>query len=285
MRHALKQHPKTLCIYHGNCADGFGAAWVIRRWLGQQSVDFHPGVYQDPPPDVTDREVILVDFSYKRPVLLKMAETAKSITVIDHHKTAQKDLEGIEDEARERGLAPVMVDFDMGHSGAMLAWRHCFADDLPPPLLYHIEDRDLWRFELPQTREIQAALFSYPYDFHIWDRLMYADTAELAADGAAILRAHDKNVAELVRRNQRKLNIGGYVVPCLNAPYFFTSDAGHMMAQNAPFACCYWDTPEGTVYSLRSHDDGVDVSEVAAKYGGGGHRNAAGFRLPLGVLP
>ena len=81
----------SLCIYHGNCADGFGAAWVVRRALGEH-VDFHAGVYQDDPPDVTDREVILVDFSYKRAVLEKMAESATNILVLDHHKTAADDL-------------------------------------------------------------------------------------------------------------------------------------------------------------------------------------------------
>jgi len=42
---------------------------------------------------------------------------------------------------------------------------------------------------------------------------------------------------------------------------------------------CPWDTPEGRVFSLRSNDEGVDVSEVAKQYGGGGHRNASGFKV------
>ena len=65
----------SMCIYHGNCADGFGAAWVVRKALGE--IDFHPGKYQEPPPDVTGKDVVMVDFSYKRPVLLEMAEKAK----------------------------------------------------------------------------------------------------------------------------------------------------------------------------------------------------------------
>jgi nanoRNase/pAp phosphatase (c-di-AMP/oligoRNAs hydrolase) len=50
------------------------------------------------------------------------------------------------------------------------------------------------------------------------------------------------------------------------------------------FAACYWDTPEGRVFSLRSIGD-FDVSEIAKQYGGGGHKNASGFRLPHGVEP
>ena len=75
----------SLCIYHGNCADGFGAAWVVRKALGD--IDFHAGKYQAPPPDVTDKDVVIVDFSYKRPVLLEMAAKANSILILDHHKT------------------------------------------------------------------------------------------------------------------------------------------------------------------------------------------------------
>ena len=82
---------KILCIYHGNCADGFGAAWVVRKALGDD-VEFFPGVYQSEPPDVTGRDVVMVDFSYKRDVLLDMAAEADSIVIIDHHKTAQEDL-------------------------------------------------------------------------------------------------------------------------------------------------------------------------------------------------
>ncbi len=37
-----------LCIYHGNCADGFGAANIVRLALNKK-VDFYPGVYQMPP--------------------------------------------------------------------------------------------------------------------------------------------------------------------------------------------------------------------------------------------
>jgi oligoribonuclease NrnB/cAMP/cGMP phosphodiesterase (DHH superfamily) len=75
------------------------------------------------------------------------------------------------------------------------------------------------------------------------------------------------------------MNIGGHNVPMANLPYTLTSDAGHLLAKGEPFAGCYWDTPKGRVFSLRSQDDGLDVSEIAKQYGGGGHKNASGFRL------
>ena len=74
-------------------------------------------------------------------------------------------------------------------------------------------------------------------------------------------------------------------MPVLNAPYFWSSDAGHIMGVGEPFAACYWDTPGGRVYSLRSAEDGVDVSEIAVMYGGGGHKHAAGFKVSYSELP
>lgn len=272
---------RPLVIYHGNCADGFAAAWCFWTLLEQgEPHDFHAGVYGEPPPDVTDRWVILVDFSYPREVILKMAETARIITIIDHHKSAIQNLYGVSKEAAELGLCHISETFDINHSGAMLAWQYVYTGVPAPQLLRHVEDRDLWRFELPGTREIQAALFSYPYDFEVWDRLMKTPVDRLLADGAAIERKHHKDAAELVKVCQRRLTIAGHRVPVASLPYTLSSDAGHLMAQGEPFAASYWDTETGRVFSLRSAPDGLDVSEIARQYGGGGHQHAAGFTVP-----
>lgn len=259
----------NICIYHGSCADGFGAAWVVRKALGD--IEFFHGKYQEPPPDVTGKDVVMVDFSYKRPVLLEMAAKANSILIIDHHKTAAEDLVDLP--------ANVTAKFDMGHSGAMMAWDHFFPGQEPPPLLLHIEDRDLWRFALPHTREIQASVFSYPYDFKVWDQLMTRSLCDLWAEGSAIERKHFKDIKELLGVTTREMLIGGYRVPIANLPHTLVSDAAHELAKGRPFAGCYWDTPDGRVFGLRSNDEGVDVSAVAKQYGGGGHRNASGFRV------
>lgn len=266
---------KPICIYHGNCADGFGAAWVFKRWADREH-DFHAGVYQNPPPDVEGRDVYLVDFSYKRAVVEEICEKATRVVLIDHHKTAIEDLKPLIESGRIEALV------SLGKSGATLAWEwfHGHNEHEMPQLLRHIEDRDLWRFALAGTREIQANVFSHPYDFEVWDKLMERPVEELIAEGLAIERKHFKDIHELLGVVTRKMAIGGYVVPIANLPYTLTSDAGHALCTpGTPFAGCYWDTPEGRVFSLRSTDNGVDVSEIAKQYGGGGHRNASGFRV------
>lgn len=281
---------KVLCIYHGNCQDGFGAAWAVRYALGEDQVEFYPGVYQDPPPDVTGRDVLMVDFTYKRPILKEMAEKARSVCVLDHHKSAAEDLAGLP-EPFEWGTGdewrPLCALFDMERSGAGLTWdyfnpvQHRLQQR--PTLINHIEDRDLWRFALPNTREITAALFSYPYEFGLWDSLMSAEMLDhLIHEGAGIERKHHQDIANLLPVVRREMVIGGVRMPVANLPLTLTSDAGHQMAVGADgIAACYWDTPEGRVFSLRSTDDGPDCQEIAVRYGGGGHAHAAGFRMPL----
>lgn len=288
-----------LCIYHGNCADGFTAAWAVWKAMGAE-VEFHAGVHQNSPPDVTDRHVVFVDFSYKRPVLEELFRKAKSLLVLDHHKTAAEDLAGLQSpfgpgwkrylhdvyqDACENAPRPYAI-FDMERSGAQIAWDF-FHDQPRPQLVDYVGDRDLWRFGLPLSREVNAYIFAHEYNFENWNYLdaMMRDhmgVQNVADMGGAIEKKHHKDVAELVRVMKRRMVIAGHDVPVANIPYTMTSDAGHLMAQGEAFAACYWDTPEGRVFSLRSTDGGLDVSAIASSFGGGGHARASGFRMPIG---
>jgi oligoribonuclease NrnB/cAMP/cGMP phosphodiesterase (DHH superfamily) len=267
---------KPLVIYHANCTDGFSAAWVFHH-RDPNGYDFHPGSYGSGPPDVTGREVYLVDFSYPRAVLREMARGAATLTVLDHHKTAQADLEGFTDEAPN-----ATVVFDMDRSGCAIAWDFMFPNQPRPLLLGHVQDRDLWKFKLDGTRNVMAYVFSFKQSFETWDRLMAAAPVELVkmtAAGSAIERKHAKDVAEAISMCQRSMVIGGHTVPAAGVPTMMASDAGNLMAQGKPFAACYYDTHSHRCFSLCSSDAALDVSVIAKEYGGGGHRNAAGFRV------
>ncbi|RDH86425.1 MAG: phosphohydrolase [endosymbiont of Escarpia spicata] len=261
-----------MCIYHANCADGFGAAWAVRQAL-PNVVDFYPANYDQEPPDVTDRDVIIVDFSYPYEVLAKMADEARQIFLLDHHENANADLSRLFDDNT------IIGQFDLEKSGAILAWEFFHPGKEPPQLLKHIEDRDLWRFDLPGTREITADLFSYPYDFEVWDKLMSSDLVQMRIDGTAITRKHHRDIIELTDGIAHRMIVAGHDVPAINVPHIYASDAGHVLAAGEKFAACYYDTGSRRKFSLRSHHDGMDVAEIAKKYGGNGHKHAAGFSL------
>lgn len=264
-----------LCIYHKNCLDGFTGAWVVNRAC-EGEVDFFPGVYQEDPPDVRDRDVIFVDFSYKRPVMQKILDEATSVVIIDHHASAITDLDGLP-------FADSLLNVD--RSGAMLAWNFYFAGEDPPLFIKYVQDRDLWKWELPDSKEVSASMFTYPYDFAYfdWFALMDSDGIKALADeGRALHRKQMKDIDELIRSNKRSMVIGGHTVPVANIPYLMASEACNIMAEGVKFAASYSDTSRGRAFSLRSREDGIDVSEVAKLYGGGGHKHAAGFTVPIG---
>jgi len=325
-----------LCIYHGNCADGFGSACVVRRFCAEHEieVEFYAGVYQRDPPDVSDRHVLFVDFSYKREVLMKMlAQDPISILVLDHHKTAMEDLIGFKeplpleqliDAWKREAHYDIRVLFDMERSGAGLSWDFFFPNHKRPMLINAIEDRDLWRLKLPYTREIQAALFSYPYDFELWEEIIERTSMPLGLnnfidEGIAIERKHFKDIDELLQivtrpmkffvpagASSESLTGVDMVVPVANLPYTMVSDAGHALCERDfkgrprprdtansdinplkyfhPFAVCYYDGSDGRNFSLRSREYGADVGAIAKFYGGGGHAHAAGFRVPFDKL-
>ncbi len=263
----------NFCIYHKHCTDGFGAAWAVKQWfdLNMEDCQFHAGVYNKAPPDVQGMHVYLVDFSYSRAVIKDMLEVAASVTIIDHHKSAIADLETL----KHPNLNLV---FSQVHSGAVLTWKHFFPGRSVPQLLLHIEDRDLWKFILPGTREIIAALYSHEFDFAVWDAL---DLTAMYNEGPGILRAHDKLVKDILSYPCRYMCIGNKVVPVVNCGKSLASDVGNALSKGHDFSASYYDTDKDRIFSLRSATDGTDVSEIASKYGGGGHRNAAGFSIPL----
>lgn len=262
-------------IYHRSCYDGFVAALVLRKWLETQPVEsakYISAHYGDAAPDVTGRNVWIVDFSYPRDVLLTMNQQAKTLVVLDHHKTAEAALQEID-----------FCTFDLERSGARLAWDYINGKGSDVPgLVAYVEDRDLWRWALPGSREINAVINSYELDF---ESDFFADTFELSVpelynrcyvEGAAILRYQDK-MAKTIASNSFNVEFHGHVVRCVNTGQLI-SEVGSILCQDRPFSLTYFDTDIHRVFSLRSVE--FDVSELAKLHGGGGHKNAAGFKLP-----
>jgi oligoribonuclease NrnB/cAMP/cGMP phosphodiesterase (DHH superfamily) len=267
---------KTLCIYHANCADGFAAAWVVRQALGHENVEFYAAEYNTPPPEVRRRKVVIVDFSYSREIIESMCVDASTLVLLDHHKTAIENLGLL---ALEQALQRIILRED--RSGVGLAWDYYFPGQSMPPVLAAVEDRDLWRFRLPNTREISTGLASFNRSFEVWDSLILDPGMQyfLQNDGRAILRQQEQQIDSLLKTRQR-VSCHGYDVPAVNAPAFLSSEVGNRLAVGQPFAITYSFEGEFCKISLRSvREHGVDVSAIAKVFGGGGHKHAASFKL------
>ena len=262
---------KNICIYHKNCLDGFGAAMAVylHHELRGESIELIPAQYGDETPSVDDEtNVIIVDFSYPRRDLEALNLATRSLHVIDHHQSAQKELAGLP-----------YCRFDMNKSGALMAWE-MYMDTIPTPaLIKHISDRDLWQFKMADTKAVTAALMTLPFDTDVWRNYIFDDIQPLIDKGEVILNYQESLVEKIVSSDEVFMtDIAGHVVPCVNTRHLI-SEIGHLICDGFAFAAMYFETDEKRVYSLRSNENGIDVSEIAKQFGGGGHRHAAGFSI------
>jgi oligoribonuclease NrnB/cAMP/cGMP phosphodiesterase (DHH superfamily) len=273
-----RQKPKPYVIYHADCADGISAAYAAYKHFEDEAryiACFHDNTV---PELAQGADIYMVDFTFKKPTMLRLAENHK-IVVIDHHLSSQEDLVDLPSN--------IEVNFDMNHSAATLAWKYFQGQSPMPRLFEYVEDRDIWKKELPDSDEVALATYSYPKDFDTWFNLTRRPIEELVAEGKTLLRAQKNQIASLIE-DPRGATIHGHYVPVANAPYFLASDIGHYLLEkypDAPFAGSYRDNGKGERHwSIRSENSRLSVKDIAVAMGGGGHRNAAGFMQHSWVL-
>ena len=307
---------KPLVIYHDSCADGFGAAFAAWLKLGDEA-EYVPMQYGHPAIDSMtgkDREVYILDFSLPKPQMEQLFRVAQRVVWLDHHASVFKDWSipldvvgdnqyfSIEDMAHH-------IVLDNNKSGAILAWEHFHPGTEAPLLLRHIDDYDRWQFKLEGTKELNAALWTSLWNFPQWKELLLSDLVPMYKAGKAILLAHEQNVAAVVKGSARKCTIStccpqhgpdiadsvpaswsdGYLRRfdglAANCPPHLASDVGHELAkQSGTFGLLWFIDKDNTCRcSLRSNGD-YDVSAIAKAFGGGGHRNAAGFTTDVQTL-
>ena len=309
---------KNYILYHGNCPDGFGAALAFWEAYGDKAA-YIPVNYGQPLPEMElgqDTNVFIVDFSYSRSILKDLSRLVNQLVVLDHHKTAQADLAGLEEELQaEQALGdPHIIRFDMDHSGVVMAWMYLHpsvsmpVEDVCPLFFRYLEDRDLWRFKLPKSKEVSAAMRLYPFDFEIWNGLVN-QIPKLMDQGEIALKLTD-NMVEAMCKNRRWASIGVskfnglstgpitmcmmrgiqgessdlvcYSVPVANATVAF-SEVGQKLLELNPecdFALYYFDRADKRQWGIRARA-GYDATPIAKAFGGGGHPGACGFTTDL----
>ena len=300
---------KPLVIFHKDCADGFGAAFAAWMKLGDEA-EYLPMSYGQPLAEyfsdlfLPERDIYILDFSFSRAVMEQLFKLARKVIWLDHHKTAfemwcSSYVKGMAyNNTNDRRLDPSIahqICLDDNKSGAMLAWEYFHPEKEVPQLIRHIDDYDRWQFKLERTKEFNKALWSYaPWSFEQWEETIENWKGfEFAIEGAAILRAHDQNVQAVVKGSGRECVIpvfeeGSYIPAgglAANCPPHLASDVGHRLANQSGTYGLLWfiDKDNKCKCSLRSNGD-YDVSAIAKVFGGGGHKNAAGFEVNIETL-
>jgi oligoribonuclease NrnB/cAMP/cGMP phosphodiesterase (DHH superfamily) len=174
--------------------------------------------------------------------------------------------------------------FDMNHSGAMLAWNFFHPGKEAPRMIKFIEDRDLWRWQIPYSKEFAAAFDMVKFDFEEFDKYLDDSEVDNAQERGAYILAYSKTVISKISKHASPRKMGGKDVLVVNSPHWM-SEIGAALSPKCDFAVIWFydhETRQVKV-SLRAHHEDSDVSEVAKRFGGGGHRKAAGFNLPANV--
>ncbi len=274
MNESLKD---IVVIYHDQCRDGFGSAYAAWTVLGD-TASYVPRKTQQPVLEgLVDKELYIVDYSYHKADLEMLVANNKKVVVIDHHASACESVTSF----------PGNV-FDTTHSGAVLTWQYFHPNTPVPKLLLYIEDQDIWTQSMEHTREFSAALGEYDQDFETWhqlnknleDRLHFNKFIE---HGDIIARFEDALVAKMLNFREKAL-FEGQPIYVLNAERVYRSILGHHLAElskqegGVGIGIVYYKYDGAVHCSVRSVPE-VDVSVIAEKYGGGGHKNASSIRV------
>lgn len=281
------QKAKSICIlYDGHDNDGFGSAWAAWKKFGDAAA-YVPVRHGDPfpPPEAfASTMVYILDFSYGIDQVVALAQHGVCVTLIDHHKTSRPICDQM-DAITAGGpawAALLRYRHDTAKSAAVLTWEYLHESE-PPALLQYVQDRDLWKWDLPRSRIFSAAISLAPKTFAAWDEMAGAlddrnRTEMLAYKGGVVLDYEKKQIDTLVAKADLT-RIGGHEVYCVNT-LFHQSEVGEELCfkdTSRPFAATWFERADrARVYSLRSRGE-FDVSELAKSFGGGGHARAAGF--------
>ncbi len=207
--------------------------------------------------------------------MLMLREYAFNVVLIDHHLKAQETIGDL-------------FDIDMTKSGCVLAWEWFYPDTPVPLFLQYIQDRDLWKFELADSKAIIKSMDRYELSFsyiNMFD-FIFKNKNNLNSfinEGAIVLN-HFNSLMKTAQKDVHFLNIGGYHVPAVNTHMAFRSDLSNKISEGHPFGAVYNIKNEEVRFSIRSKENGLNVNDVAKQYGGGGHEHAAGFIVTMATF-
>jgi oligoribonuclease NrnB/cAMP/cGMP phosphodiesterase (DHH superfamily) len=297
---------KTVVFYHSHCFDGTMAAAAaleaIREGrldcdekeglipIGYNQSDWDGFFAEDPKAPYqlalaqNVEQIIFVDFCPKPVVVQDLLSVEIKVVILDHHKTARDDAKQLE------GMKGLDLIFDMTKSGARLAWEY-FRKGVENPsgipnLALHVEDRDLWTWAMPRTREVIAWMSASAetndpasYLLAIYDFSLFPE--ECIKAGSFLCKEMDTQIKKMAS-SYRYLEVQGYgggIV--VNASCYQSEVCQYLYDRHeVPFVIAYNATRGGEVaLSMRSKQGAahsVDVSQMAKMFEGGGHVNAAG---------
>jgi hypothetical protein len=270
--------PRPLILYHGRrCPDGFGASLAAWLYYGDSAeyrgLDHGEIQTADDLGDLDGRAVYVLDFAFEPELLAAIEARVSKLVVLDHHKSAAEKLTGYQCRCG-------VVHFDMNKSGARLAWEFFHPDKPVPGLIRYVEDRDIWKWEFPESPAFLAALEMEPRSIARW-----AEIAAFTPRGSRLhgpRRRHGREIPEALCRYCRQCP-----APGLQRPAGLDGQLQRHVPQPGGrsavppkrqlclhVACQHQGRQSGPAFALR-----VQLHSLAEAMGGGGHAQACGFKM------
>lgn len=276
-----------ICIYHGGCPDGVSSAIVVVDALGED-VKLIPGHYARPLTEekinLQDKTVLLCDFSYQLDEMSQIVSLAKQVIFLDHHDTAFKKNALLLSEDNVFAFASTH------YSGASLTYQFFHPNKDLPLFIQYIEDGDLYKFNLDQSRAIVKGLHAMldisPIDGVNFLKDHYVSTIleDVEFLGSKLIAENERNAKYIIKTARRTATAYGHTFPLINATPDQTNLVCELIYENedVPFVMVYTILSNKVKLSLRSKAGAVNVSDLCKEImNGGGHVNASAGFMPL----
>lgn len=273
------------CFYH-NDMDGKCAGSIVARFTGNYNKeDYIMYDYSAPYPTelIEDGETVyFVDLSFSSNSIDKLEEILhkKNCKLIwcDHHTSSMEVLRGNPEYNKIPGIRKE------GISGAALTWMYfksCSFEEIPKFVKY-VSDFDCWKFSYSDTMFFKYGLESTEYDALdiIWNQLVRDGSQhtllnQMIEKGKAIDAYVTREYALYKEKYAYEGKIDGY--KCLIVNRSCNSLIFGDSINDYPIVAIWAYDGKKYKYSLYSTHKDVDCSKIAEKFGGGGHKGAAGF--------
>jgi len=281
-------------VSHGPaCSDGLCAMWVATRYHKQNRSEFIQQYLNTHTTeiDVYNTSILFMDYSPTYDQLLVLLSRGNRVTIIDHHLTTVSHLSPLLNIDYEKIYPTLKLIIDINKSAGELVWDYFYGNNYPCPLfIQYIGDRDLWLWRLPNSKNINKAFdIKDLIQFKKFDKLYKKETSgdvvknlyynKLSHMGSICLLAENRLLQKMAKGSILvKMDI--YNVRVVSQ-YVLINELGSYLCESSDcdFALIWKYNPiKDTIYvSLRGTDKSPDLSKIAEKFGGGGHRNASSF--------
>jgi uncharacterized protein len=286
----------NICFYHHPCSDGMASCWAVNKYCDSvEMIGTKPQFYLDTGRVslCKDANIICVDVIPSKESLQMLDGHCKTLTILDHHKTNKEVIE----ELNWKNSQLIKV-FDMDRAGCQITWDYFFPLEERPWFIDYIADRDLWKWELPDSKDINTGMFEMKINsvdkFNELFLMKKNDICpEIKRIGEEKIKINTKIIEKCIRMSlycHLHLPNGDKQLVILgNPPTDLRSEFGNQSLLGEPFynyekvkVSASWHLDfysQEWWISLRSLTPNDDVSAIAKQFGGGGHPCASGFTI------